>query len=157
MHLSYRLAVPLLFVHGLAACQAPTSDFTDGDASAVRAQIDTYVSASLAADWDTWGNTLSSDIIFFPPNQAPVVGHDAVMAWIREFPAMTSFTAAPDEVSGTGDFAYAHGTYSYTATLPDGSAITDQGTWVNIFRLQPDGSWLYTHNIWNSNLPAPAP
>jgi ketosteroid isomerase-like protein len=157
MHLSYRLAAPLLFVLGLAACQAPASDFTDQDASAVRAPIDTYVSAALAADWDTWGNTLSADVIFFPPNQAPLVGHDAVMAWVREFPTMTSFTAAPDEVWGTGDLAFAHGTYSYTATLPDGSAITEQGTYVNIFRLQADGSWRYTHNIWHSNLPAPAP
>ncbi len=156
MHLSYRLAAPLVFLLGLAACQPPPSDFTDRDASAVRALIDTYVSAILAADWDTWGNTLSSDVIFFPPNQAPLVGHDAVMAWIREFPTLTSLTAVPDEVSGTGDLAYAHGTYSYTATLPDGSAITEQGTWVNIFRLQADGFWQYTHNIWHSSLPASA-
>ena len=157
MHLSYRLGPPLLFVLGLAACQAPASDFTDRDASAVRAQIDTYVSAALAADWDSWGNTLSSDVIFFPPNQAPLVGHDAVMAWVRELPTLTSFTAVPDEVSGTGDLAYAHGTYSYAETLPDGSGITEQGTYVNIFRLQPDGSWRYTHGIRHSNLPAPAP
>lgn len=157
MHLSYRLSAPLLFVLGLVACQAPSSDFTDQDASAVRAQIDTYVSTALAADWDTWGNIMSSDVIFFPPNQAPFVGHDAVMAWVREFPTLTSFTAVPDEVSGTGDLAYAHGTFSYSATLPDDSAITEQGTYVSIFRRQPDGSWRYTHNIWHSNLPVPAP
>ena len=157
MHLSYRFAPPFLFVLGLVACQAPSSDFTDQDASAIRAQIDTYVSAALAADWDRLGDTLSSDVIFFPPNQAPLVGHDAAMAWVREFPTLTNFTAVPDEVSGTGDLAYAHGTYVYTATLPDGSAITEQGRYVIIFRLQSDGSWRETHNIWHFNLPVPAP
>ena len=157
MHLSHKLAGWILLLLGLAACQAVESEFTDQDAGAIRAQIDALVSTAIAADWDAWGNTLSSDVIFFPPNQAPLVGHGAVLAWARAFPEITSFTAPPDEVSGTGDLAYAHGTYSYTVTLPDGSPLTEQGTYVNIFRRQPDGSWRYTHNIWHSNSPPPAP
>ncbi len=157
MHFCHKLAVPLLLPLGLAACQAPVNEFTDRDADAIRALIDTYVSSALVADWDAWGNTLSSDVIFFSPNQAPLVGHDAVMAWIREFPTLTSFTAPVDEVSGIGDLAYAHGTYSLTTNLPDGSSVNEQGSYVNLFRRQPDGSWRYSHNIWHSNSPVPQP
>jgi ketosteroid isomerase-like protein len=157
MRFTQKLAASLLLPLGLAACQAPVNEFTDQDANAIRAQIETFVSSALAADWDAWGNTLSSDVVFFPPDQAPLVGRDAVMAWISEFPRLTSFTAPPDEVSGNGDLGFAHGTYSLTATLPDGSSLSEGGSYVDVFRRQPDGSWLYTLNIWHSNSPAPQP
>ncbi len=157
MHFLHKLAALFLLPLGLAACQAPVNEFTDEDADAIRAQIEAYVSSSLAADWDAWGNTMSSDVVCFPPNQAPLVGREAVLAWVREFPSLTRFTAPADEVSGNGDLAYAHGTYSFTATLPDGSSLSEGGSYVNVFRRQPDGSWLYTLNIWHSNSPAPQP
>lgn len=142
---------------GLMGCQAAGPAFTDEDAAEIRSVIDSYVSSTLAGDWGAWGATLDANIIFFPPNEGPVVGHDAVMTWVEAFPPITAFTYQIQDVRGEGDVGVAHGTYALSATLEDGSPMIDDGSWVNVFARQPDGSWLYLRNIWNSNLPLPEP
>ena len=139
----------------LAACQDAEQKLWDQDITAIRSTLDKYVSTSLAADWDAWGTTIAPDAIFFPPNQEPLVGREAIVAWGRSFPKLTSFTATFPEISGYNDLAYASGPFSLTATIADGTSITDQGSHVEIFQKQPDGTWLYSRVIWHSNLPLP--
>ena len=138
-----------------AGCQSPGATFTDQDAAQIRGQIDTYVSSALAADWDAYGAILAPDVVFFPPNQSPVVGHEAAMTWARAFPTMAAFTTDVQDISGVGDLAVAHGTYSLSVTMEDGTPLMDQGSWVNVFRKQADGSWAYTRSIWHSDDPLP--
>jgi ketosteroid isomerase-like protein len=152
-----RLAGTLSLLALLCGCQPAAPAFTDADAAAVRGNIDDYVRAALAADWEAWGNTLAEDVVFMPPNQAPLVGRDAAVSYVRAFPRLTAFTATPAEVAGQGDAAWVRGTYSLTVALPDGTPMQESGSFLEVHRRQPDGTWRYTHSMWHSDSPAAPP
>ena len=103
----------------LAGCARDAAELSQADKEAVKAQIEKYTQAGLAADWDAWGNTLAPDVIALPPNTPRVNGRAAAVAWIKSLPKLTAFKATTDEVSGQGDIAYAHGTYELAMALPD--------------------------------------
>ena len=67
---------------------------------------------------------------------------------------MLSFTSSAVDVDGYGDLAYARGIYSLSF-LAEVDTVTVDGKWVQIFRKQPDGSWLIALDIWNSDDPLP--
>jgi ketosteroid isomerase-like protein len=157
--------IPMLFnalflVFAVVACQpaAPaTPEFTDADVAAIRAQTDAYVQAALARDFAAWGGTLSEDVIVLPPNMEPLTGREAAVAWISTFPPLTTFTVNVEEVTGSGNLAFARGTFAFAAMLPDSSSLNESGSFLQIHERQADGSWPYTRLIWHSNLPVPAP
>jgi len=142
----------------LAACQGGqvSSKLSTQDIDAIRAVQDAYVKAALAADWDKWGETLTTDVVMLPPNQVSLEGREAAIAWGRQFPKLTSFTAPPTEIDGRGDIAYSVGRYSYEATTSDGSTLAEQGPFLNILRKDADGAWRYSRSLWNSS-GGPAP
>jgi ketosteroid isomerase-like protein len=132
-----------------------TPAFSDADAAAVYANIEEYRRALLSGQWDALGATFSAEIIAFPPNQAPLVGREATVAFAEAFPKLTSFTVTVDEVTGQGDLAYTRGTYAFTATMPDGASMNDKGSFLEIHQRQADGSWPYTRLMWHSDSPPP--
>jgi uncharacterized protein (TIGR02246 family) len=123
---------------------------------AIRAVQEAYVTTALAGDWDKWGETLAPDVVLMPPNQAPLEGREAAVAWGRQFPKLTSFIAPPTEIGGRGDVAHSIGQYAYEATTPEGSPVSQQGTFLNILRKDADGTWRYWRGLWNS-ADGPAP
>jgi len=132
-----------------------TPAFSDADAAAVRANIEEYRLAALGGQWDAWGSTLTADVIACPPNQAPLVGREAAVAFGKAFPKLTSFTITVDEVTGQGDLAYARITYAFTAAMADGTSLNEKGSSIEIHRRQADGSWPYHRLIWHSDSPTP--
>lgn len=141
----------------LTACQPPVAELSKADTDAVKATIEAYRTTALAGDWDTWGKTLATDVVYSPPNLVPIQGREAAVAWAKGFPKLTSFTSTVSEVVGRGDLAYSRGTYAYAVTMPDGSTASEQGETIAIHRRQPDGTWPYTRALWHSNQPLPAP
>ena len=139
----------------LTGCASTTSDLSQADKDAVKAEIEKYRQAGLAADWDAWGNTLTSDVIVSPANMPPLAGRAAAIAWVKTLPKLTGFTANVEEVTGQGDLAYDRGTYELTMVMPDGSAATDHGTFLEIHRRQSDGTWPYTRLMFHSTVPLP--
>ncbi len=127
------------------------------DLAAVKAEVEKYRQAALAADWDAWGRTLVDEIYFSPPHMAPMTGRAAVVAWAKTFPTITDFTMTFDEVDGRDDIAYTRGRYALGLTLADGTAATEHGTFLEIHRRQADGTWPYTHLEFHSTDPLPSP
>ena len=154
------LPTTLLLAVFLGGCRSAATSFSDADAAAIRVQIKKYADAALAADWDAWGQTLAPDVIALPPNSPPIVGRDAAVAYARTYPKLTRLVETVDEVVGTADLAYARGRYSLGATLPDGSTVTDDGSFLRIHRRAADGSWPHVRWIWHSDMriavPSPA-
>lgn len=139
------------------ACKRETPDMSQADKAAVQATIDKYVQTAVTANWDAWGQTLTSDVFYSPPNLAPMNGRDAAVAWAKTFPKIMSLTSSVDEIAGRGDVAFARGSYTLTVTLPDGSPMADRGAFLGIHRRQPDGTWPYSDLIYHSTEPLPAP
>ena len=53
------------------------------------------------------------------------------------------------------DLAYVLGTYTMTIVPPGAPGpIEDSGKYIEIRRRQPDGSWLISTDIFNSDLPS---
>jgi ketosteroid isomerase-like protein len=72
------------------------------------------------------------------------------------FPPVTEFKATDVRIEGHGDLAYAHGVYEMTFTLPGAPApVKDTGKYLDIRKRQKDGRWLYSVDMFNSDL-APA-
>jgi uncharacterized protein (TIGR02246 family) len=147
----------LLLAAGLAGCAPSEPGFTDADAEVLRAAPGQFTSALLAANWETFTGLLSDDVVFLPPNGAVVEGRQAVMAFLQGFPTLASFTASATDVAGHGDWAYARGTFSFTTAPDSGPPMTEQGKFLAIHRRDADGTWRITRDIWNSDLPLPAP
>jgi ketosteroid isomerase-like protein len=151
------IAVALLVCFGTAAAaKSPQAEISAKDVAAIKAQIDRYVRTALAADFEAWGRTLATDVVVMPPNQSPVVGRTAAVAWGNTFPRLTSLTVNADEIKGRGDLAYATGTYALSGTLTNGTTFSEKGSFLEIHRRAADGSWPYTHVIWHADAPPPS-
>jgi len=148
-----------VLVLAAASCQPgppATPAFTDADAAAIRASIDRYVQAALAQDYTAFGNVLAEDVIMMPPNAAPIIGRAGAVGFVQAFPRITAFTVNAEEAGGAGDFGYARGTFAVSFVLPDSTAGSDSGSFLEMHS-RGDGSWPYTHLIWHSDLPAAPP
>jgi uncharacterized protein (TIGR02246 family) len=125
------------------------------DEAIIRAQSSKYVETSLTRDHDSWIDLMTADAVFMPPNGTRQEGRDAVMAWVSEFPEMTSLAVTPTEIQGRGDLAFVRGTYSFTVVPPGMEPVSDRGNYMEIWQKQADGSWLILRDIWNSDQPLP--
>ena len=160
MYRRLHLIVGLLLVALTGACQREAVEISQVDKAAIQATHDKYVQTAVAADWDAWGQTLTSDVFYSPPNLAPMKGRDAAVAWAKTFPKIVSLTLSVDEITGRGDLAFARGSYALVVTLPDGTSMTEHGAFLTVHQRQADGTWPYTHLIYHSTEPlpvAPAP
>ncbi len=141
------------------ACQPPAQEaagLSNEDVAAIRGISDTYAQLSLAGDVADQAAMFTEDAVRMPPNEPAHEGRAAIQAYLEGFPTITEFVSTTTEVGGAGDVAFARGTYSLTAT-PEGALepVSDSGKWMAICKRQPDGTWLISANIWNSDLPLP--
>jgi ketosteroid isomerase-like protein len=98
----------------------------------------------------------AASAILMVPGSAPMVGTAAIKAGLAQAVADKAFTLtfASDkvDVSASGDLAAARGTYTQTATDPKSKAVvTDKGSYVTVYRPQPDGVW---KAVWDINTPS---
>ena len=140
----------------MTACQSGPAEITESDRAAVRAQLDAYVRAALAGGAEAWGRTLAEDAVLLPPGSAPLQGRTAGVNWLKTLPKLTAFTVDIDDISGSGDVAYARGAYKLAMTAPDGSAISDHGKFLDVHRRADDRTWPYVRATWHSDAAVPS-
>ncbi|HXJ93938.1 MAG TPA: DUF4440 domain-containing protein [Terriglobia bacterium] len=56
-------------------------------------------------------------------------------------------------VEQSGDLAYDSGSYHETAALPDNPRHEIQGSYLAVYKLQPDGRWLIVQHVWTAASP----
>lgn len=146
----------LIVLFGGGACKVAPADLSEADRVAIRAATDSFISHQRARRDSATAELFSEDARFMPPNGGITEGRSAIRAWLAAFPPMANFTLTPIEIEGRGDLAYVRGTYSYTLVGRDGHQIgEDRGKYLEIRRKQPDGKWLMTIDIYNSDLAVP--
>lgn len=142
----------------LAACQpAAPAGLSEADVQAIRAADQAAVAAIAAKDWAGWAAGFTEQGIIMPPNTDAVTGRDGIQAWAAGFPPFTDFQGQVEEVEGLGNLAYVRGSYSLTITPPGAAPIPERGKFFYVTRKQADGTWKVVRDMWNSNLPVPAP
>ena len=97
------------------------------------------------------------DATLLPPNE-PVVQGEAVKKYNAD---MTNSFSGPFEITttaveGRGDLAYVVGKYRATLTPKKAGAKPlppEEGTYIEVMKKQPDGSWKIVYEMWSQNAP----
>ncbi len=157
------MILPLVFLlcftfgcrQGEEVTEEPVVD-VEADIAAIRGLFEQFDSTATAGLAEEWMSLLSDDVIWMVPNQAALVGKDAVLGRVGPFFSNLNMehVTGVDEVRVAGDWAYVRGTYSFGVTPKAGGDTTEEvGKIVYILGRQADNSWKITRAIWNANHP----
>src|SRR5262245_46546798 len=143
----------------LACQQATTPAAPAGLADVDRATIDSlkaaFASAAVAADWPTGLGIYAEDAHLMAPNVPVATGRAAIQQVLGAFPPLGEMKLISHDVYGTADMAAVRGTYTLLMAPPGGLAVADTGSYVELWKKQPDGKWQIVWDIFNSHKPAP--
>jgi ketosteroid isomerase-like protein len=123
---------------------------------AIRAITDRVVQAMNSSDKAALFEVLGADAVYFPPTDAPKTGSE-LRDWLSQF--LDGFTIHFDryideEIVPAGDRVLNHYSYEWTVTpKAGGDPMVGCGHGLRIFRLQADGSWKITHEMWSGYRP----
>jgi uncharacterized protein (TIGR02246 family) len=101
----------------------------------------------------------ADDAVFFTPGRAPVVGRKAVAEVMIEDLKDPGFnlelTEQVSRMAGSGDLAYARGTFTASFTNPETRQVQSiGGTYLQVLVKREDGSWEIMEDI---SSPGPPP
>ena len=139
---------------------AVVQDTGIGDEEAIRRADMAWSEAQKARGIEDTMAYYTSDPIMMAPNAPMAVGRDAIRMAFERVLATPGFsvTWAPSkvEVARSGEIAYAIGAYHMKMDGPDGSPVTDNGKYVEIWKKQADETWKCALDMFSSDLPSPA-
>jgi ketosteroid isomerase-like protein len=116
----------------------------------IAALVAPWVQACLDRDWDALLALCTDDVVFAPPGEPSVSGEESLKTWLDDFPVMTAFEFSFDQIDESDDLAVGFGEGSMTVEMDDETASMTI-KFADVFRRQADGTWLYSHVIWNGN------
>jgi ketosteroid isomerase-like protein len=132
------------------------------DLAAISAFNVQYLKAINAGDINALSALTDDDHIAITPGRPPLVGKAANIAangsLYQRFNIAENWT--PVETVIDGNLAYQRGGFTVAATAKAGITarpIGGTGTFLRIYRRQPDGSWIMTRDMFNTEQPAGAP
>jgi ketosteroid isomerase-like protein len=145
-----------VFSAALVACQPAPEKLSEADIAKIRAMTANFARAAMAHSDSANAVQYTENAVFMPPNQPAVEGRAAIQAWFKAFPPVAVFTLKVLDVDGHGDVAYERGTYRMViAGAGKAPALSDHGKFLAVRRRQPDGMWLMSADIFNSDVPLP--
>ena len=103
---------------------------------------------------------VAEDVVMMPPGESAVRGTSAMREWHGAFLSLyrtTSLTLGNRETFVGNGLAVELGTYAWgMQPLAGGESFVDHGNYMQVWRQQPSGQWLFAREIWNGSVPAPA-
>ena len=165
--LTMHVRFALLVVAALCAVSCGFGSRKTEDAAAtietVKKTHDAYVAAINTNKVDLWLETLGDDVVYLVPNQAALVGKDAVGGWVRRYlqEVTTRWTKSVQDVQVSGDWAL--GRYIYTASdsvvihdpeTEGGGTANDSGWGLVVYHRDARGAWRVARDAWGSDRPA---
>lgn len=144
---------------GLAQADHSKSALTEQDRTAIRSVIEKYRTSWLAGDAEGVMSTLTEDAVLLPAQgSAPVVGREAIRKywWPAGSPptTITKLNITYEEIGGECGTAYARGRDEVGWTIEENGAkksYGNSGTYLNVMKRLPDGSWRISHHMWDAN------
>ncbi len=156
------MAVALLLALALLGCtqQAQSSQpaVNVGELeSTIRATDAQWLATVKTRDAEKSASFWSDDATIFAPNAAPIIGKQAIRAYVAGAFASPDFSIdwKTDKVvvAASGDMAYGTGTDVMTFKTPDNKLHTEHTNGVVVWKKQADGSWKAAIDIWNADGP----
>ena len=152
------LAGCLALLSFTVACQQ--ADTRAADESALKDLDAQWSKAAAAKDLEITVSYYADDAVLMPPN-APVAAGAAIRDFWKSMIASPGFAggwkATKVEVSRSGDLAYLRGSYELTENDASGKPVNGRGKLVEVWKKQADGKWKVVADMFNSDLPLPAP
>ena len=150
-------AALLLCILATVACSGSRSTEM-ADPAGLRAGVDSAADRLLTAlranDAESFMVLLTNDVVLMPPNEPSLKGKAAVRAWYDQFLTQrrtSDLTITAREVLIGGEWATELATFEWVlAPVGGGPAVTDRGSYVQVWHHEPDGRWLFAREIWNS-------
>lgn len=119
------------------------------DAAQIRGFVAPWTQAGLDRDWDAMLAMCTDDIVFSPPGEPKVSGAE-VRPWLEAYPIIKQFIWGFDEIEVSGDLAVGVGWGKMTVEI-EGQEASINIKLADTFRRGDDGSWRFSHLIWNEN------
>ncbi|HLY63214.1 MAG TPA: DUF4440 domain-containing protein [Terriglobia bacterium] len=157
--LAFCVCVALLEFSSACSQQTPV-DTRTADETAIRNMDAQWSKTAGAHDLDGTLAYYSDDASVMASNVPIATGREAIRAiWAPMCvpDASVSWVANKVDVARSGDLAYSIGTYKDTAKDAQGKPETDRGKLLEVWKKQADGKWKVVADIFNSDLPLPAP
>jgi uncharacterized protein (TIGR02246 family) len=136
---------------------ATPAGLSSEDQAGVRALDAEWAKAATAGNGDAIAALYTSDATLLPPGEPMVKGEAIKKYWVD----FGNGYAGPTElntlsVEGSGDLAYAVGTFRMALTPKKAGAKplpAVEGKYLEVLKRQDDGSWKILHDMWSPNAP----
>jgi len=146
----------MIFLCSLHAGATPC-EFTSADKQAIQAVVEKYRTSWLAGDATGVQSTFSEDAVLLPHHgDPPVVGLKAIREywWPAGAPPtpITKLEITTEAFGGDCNLAFVRGHDSVSWTAEEGGktvSYTNSGTYLNVMKKLPDGSWRIWQHIWD--------
>lgn len=142
---------------GTESTASTSAALSSEDQSRIRAVDTDWAKAATAGNGQAIAALYTDDATLLPPGEPIVKGEAAKKYWVefgKGFSGPTELNTAT--VEGSGDLAYAVGTYRMALTPKKAGSKplpVDEGKYIEVLKRQNDGSWKILHDIWNPNAP----
>jgi ketosteroid isomerase-like protein len=96
------------------------------------------------------------DAVFLQPSGERITGSAALRTLFQTIMATfnSDLTLHSQNLETSGDLAYDSGEFQETLiTIATGAKITAKGSYIIIFKRQPNGSWQIVQHVWTGNPP----
>jgi uncharacterized protein (TIGR02246 family) len=151
-------AASFLTILGVTACSGTSSSETS-DVATLRAGVDSVADRLLTALRNNASDSLmvlmADDVVLMPPNESVLKGKEAVRNWFDQLSTQlrtSDLTVTDREVLIGGQWATEVATFEWTLVpVGGGAAVTDRGSYVQVWRRETDGRWLFARELWNSH------
>jgi ketosteroid isomerase-like protein len=132
--------------------QLKTTGLSADDISALRKLNEDFLRCFLSRDFEGIRQNYAENAVLMPPHCPACHGRDAAGKWMVEFPRSTEFRFEYHDIDGRDDLAYVRGSYFITVQ-PEGNPepVNDVGKFLEICKKQPDDSWLFLVDTFNSD------
>lgn len=131
---------------------------TEADVKAIKEWIKRYCDTVTTGDLDAYRAFWTKDVVWLPPHGPTVKGIEACMEhnrpYFEDFESVE--TMSVEEIGIGNPVSFVHVNYTCVGKPKgEGKPFKEDGKGIFILKRKPDGSWVSTHCVWNSNLPLP--
>lgn len=129
----------------------------EADIKAVKKVLDDYGEFHLTSDAKSWAELHSTDVVKLRQGRPPLTSWDELYEGkLKSFAKqkVVGWDLEIKEIEILGDRAYTWGVYAVEIqSIENGDTVMVNGKFLTLYRKEPDGRWVITHDMSNSNVP----